>query len=78
LQLDSSDERLLSEYRVSVPSAASQATYLIKPGDSLGRIAQAIRPDEAIQLQAIVRYLHANNLQAFAQGDINRIVVGRA
>lgn len=76
LQLDSSDERLLSEYRVSVPSAASQATYLIKPGDSLGRIAQAIRPDEAIQLQAIVRYLHANNLQAFAQGDINRIVVG--
>lgn len=76
LQLDSSDERLLSEYRVSVPSAKSQDTYLIKPGDSLGRIAQSIRPDEAIQLRAIVSYLHVNNLQAFAQGDINRIVVG--
>lgn len=76
LQLESSDERLLSEYRVSVPSVASKTTYLIKPGDSLGRIAQALRPDEAIQLQAIVQHLHVNNLQAFAQGDINRIVVG--
>lgn len=76
LQLDSADERLLSEYRVSVPAQPRQQGYLIKAGDSLGRIAQTIRPDEAIQLQAIVRYLHVNNLQAFAQGDINRIVVG--
>lgn len=50
--------------------------YLIKEGDSLGRIAQEIRPDPAIVLSAIVQHIHANNLSAFRQGNINYIVVG--
>lgn len=54
----------------------SGADYNVKIGDTLGEIAQRVRPDEAIRLDAIISSLYQLNPQAFENGNINRLLVG--
>lgn len=56
--------------------AFSGVDYNVKTGDTLGEIAQRVRPDEAIRLDAIISSLYQLNPQAFENGNINRLLVG--
>lgn len=53
-------------------------TYIVLKGDTLGQVAQSIRPDESIRLKAIIQNLYDRNLSSFESGDINQLVQGAA
>lgn len=53
-------------------------TYTVLKGDTLGQVAQSIRPDESIRLKAIIQNLYDRNLSSFESGDINQLIQGAA
>lgn len=57
---------------------AGAEQYIVKRGDIVGRIAQAVRPDERIQLKAIIAAIYRLNPTAFINDDLNRLIVGAA
>jgi len=48
-----------------------------KNGESISMIAQRIRPDDSYSVQRIMRAIHQMNPDAFIDGDINRLKMGR-
>lgn len=70
--------QLMALLAISIPSvvAASDDVYRVQAGDSLGIIGQRVRPEPDIKLKAVTEYLHSNNLSAFLNGRIDRLVVG--
>lgn len=61
------EDRSIEEARLS---------WRVQPGDTLGQIAQRLRPYEGIQLKSIVEALFRMNAHAFENGDINRLKGG--
>lgn len=62
-------------YSLELPELLA-TSYQVLPTDTLGEIAQKIRPNLAIKLQALIQTLFNDNPNAFEQGDINRLISG--
>ena len=67
--------------RANVPTASagertSGEDYVVKSGDTLGRIAANLKPVEISQEQMIAA-LYRNNAEAFSGGNINRLRAGK-
>ena len=56
--------------------ATTVGTYIVKPGDTLWRLAGKLRPDRSISIPDMLKVLYRANPQAFTAGDINRLKLG--
>lgn len=57
-------------------SEKSAAIHQVKPGETLGRIANTLRP-EGVDLDQMLMALYKNNKSAFEGGNINRLKAGK-
>ena len=48
----------------------------VRSGETLWRIAKAVRPDSSVSIQDMITALHRANPQAFVNNDVNRLKVG--
>lgn len=51
-------------------------TYTVQQGDTLGQIAQRVRPNENIRLKAIIEHLYEHNSSSFEADNINHLIQG--
>ncbi len=62
--------------RAESPAPAGQASYQVKQGDTLGKIARRSAP-EGVSLQQMLVALYRNNQDAFIGSNMNRLRAGR-
>lgn len=60
---------------VPISSGDNSETWRVRPGQTLSQIAQKVRIDSNIQLQAVTNHLYRSNPQAF-EGGIDRLLIG--
>ncbi len=62
--------------RTTVEKPVATGDYVVKPGDTLSRIANQAKPNDA-SLEQMLAALYTTNSSSFAKGDINRLMAGQ-